>query len=57
MAVSAFRNLIRESNLAQIPNALQTGQAHGLQTMAQSIQQLRRRGEISAEVADALTDG
>ncbi|KAF0282952.1 type IV pilus twitching motility protein PilT [Spiribacter roseus] len=56
MAVSAIRNLIRESNLAQIPNALQTGQAHGMQTMAQSLQQLQRQGEISPEVAKTVTD-
>jgi len=56
MAVPAIRNLIRESNLAQIPNALQTGQAHGMQTMAQSLQQLQRRGEISPEMAKTVTD-
>lgn len=55
MAVPAIRNLIRDSNLAQIPNALQTGQAHGMQTMAQSINQLQRQGEISPEVARAAT--
>ncbi|KAF0285901.1 twitching motility protein PilT [Spiribacter sp. SSL99] len=56
MAVPAIRNLIRESNLAQIPNALQTGQAHGMQTMAQSLQHLQRQGEISPEVAKTVTD-
>jgi twitching motility protein PilT len=56
MAVPAIRNLIRESNLAQIPNALQTGQAQGMQTMAQSLQHLQRQGEISSEVAKTVTD-
>jgi Tfp pilus assembly pilus retraction ATPase PilT len=37
-------------------NALQTGQAHGMQTMAQSLQQLQRQGEISPEMAKTVTD-
>lgn len=55
MAVPAIRNLIRDSNLAQIPNALQTGQASGMQTMGQSINQLQRQGLISPEAARAAT--
>ncbi|RZU98598.1 type IV pilus twitching motility protein PilT [Spiribacter vilamensis] len=55
MAIPAIRNLIRDSNLAQIPNALQTGQASGMQTMSQSVNQLLRQGEISPEAAEAAT--
>lgn len=51
VAVPAIRNLIRESNLAQIPNALQTGQAMGMQTMGQSVQRLQQEGLISPETA------
>ena len=54
VAVPAIRNLIRESNLAQIPNALQTGQAMGMQTMGQSVQRLQQQGLISPEVARVI---
>jgi len=57
MGVPAIRNLIRDNNLAQIPNALQTGQANGMQTMAQSVKTLERLGDISPEVAQAIIDG
>ena len=54
VAMPAIRNLIRESNIAQIPNALQTGQASGMQTMAQAVQRLKQQGLISAETAEPI---
>lgn len=57
VAVPAVRNLIREENIAQIPNVLQTGQAQGMQTMGQAIQSLQREGLITAEQAGQWTDG
>lgn len=51
IATPAVRHLIRENKTAQIANALQTGQAFGMQTLAQSLQQLRQSGRIDAAVA------
>ncbi|KFZ39262.1 twitching motility protein PilT [Shewanella mangrovi] len=48
----AIRNLIREDKVAQMYSAIQTGMAHGMQTLEQSLQQLVSRGVISRE--DAL---
>ena len=47
----AVRNLIRENKIAQINSTLQTGQAHGMQTLDQALQALVRQGTISPEVA------
>lgn len=38
----AVRNLIRENKTAQIVSVMQTGQQHGMQTMAQSLERLGR---------------
>ena len=54
VGVPAIRNLIRESNLAQIPNALQTGQASGMQTLQQSIQRLEQQGQVAPGAAERL---
>jgi twitching motility protein PilT len=43
---SAVRHLIREDKLTQIDNAMQTGAAHGMQTMQQSLQQLAAAGRL-----------
>ena len=43
----AIRNLIREDKVAQMYSAIQTGQAHGMQTLDQHLQELVRRGKIS----------
>ena len=56
VANPAIRNLIRESNLAQIPNALQTGQAAGMQTMEQSVKRLQGMGLIAEADAKAALD-
>ncbi len=42
----AVRNLIREGRSAQLLSAMQTGAAHGMLTMAQHLEQLRRAGLI-----------
>ncbi|HXK55640.1 MAG: type IV pilus twitching motility protein PilT [Gammaproteobacteria bacterium] len=43
----AIRNLIREDKVAQMYSAIQTGQAHGMQTLDQHLQELVKRGKIS----------
>lgn len=47
----AVRNLIREQKGAQLLSAMQTGQQFGMQTMAQSREQLVRAGLIDAPKA------
>jgi twitching motility protein PilT len=49
----AVRNLIREGKTHQIYSALQTGGAHGMQTMDASLADLVRRHKISRELAEA----
>jgi twitching motility protein PilT len=46
----AVRNLIREQKSAQLLSAMQTGQQFGMQTMAQSVEQLARAGLIEVRV-------
>ena len=53
ISTAAVRNLIRENKIAQIGSALQTGQQYGMQTLAQSLQNLVRTGVISQETARA----
>jgi twitching motility protein PilT len=48
----AVRNLIREGKTHQIYSALQTGSAHGMQTMDTALADLVRRGKISRELAE-----
>ena len=43
----AIRNLIREDKVAQMYSAIQTGQALGMQTLDQNLQDLVARGQIS----------
>ncbi len=43
----AIRNLIREDKVAQMYSAIQTGQAHGMQTLDQHLKELVERGLIS----------
>jgi twitching motility protein PilT len=46
----AIRNLIRENKVAQMYSAIQTGQALGMQTLDQNLQELVRRNVVhSAE--------
>jgi twitching motility protein PilT len=43
----AIRNLIREDKVAQMYSAIQTGQAFGMHTLDQCLQDLVKRGKIS----------
>ncbi len=47
----AIRNLIRESKIAQMYSAIQTGQQFGMQTLDQNLQDLVRRNIVSASEA------
>ncbi|WP_455385884.1 type IV pilus twitching motility protein PilT [Acidihalobacter prosperus] len=47
----AIRNLIRESKIAQMYSAIQTGHALGMQTLDQSLKDLLQKGLISKEDA------
>ena len=49
----AIRNLIREDKVAQMYSAIQTGQAHGKQTLDQNLSDLLKQGVITR--ADALS--
>ena len=47
----AIRNLIREGKIAQMYSAIQTGQAAGMQTLDQNLQELMAKGLITKEEA------
>ena len=47
----AIRNLIREDKVAQMYSAIQTGQAYGMQTLDQNLQELVRKGLVSRQEA------
>jgi twitching motility protein PilT len=47
IATPAIRNLIREDKIAQMYSVIQTGQALGMQTLDQNLQQLLAKGLIS----------
>ncbi|HHH40341.1 MAG TPA: type IV pilus twitching motility protein PilT [Sedimenticola sp.] len=49
----AIRNLIREDKVAQMYSAIQTGQAYGMQTLDQHLQELVEKGTISRLDAQA----
>ena len=49
MATPAIRNLIREDKVAQMQSVIQTGAAHGMQTMEQHLKQLIAQGLVDAE--------
>jgi twitching motility protein PilT len=53
MPTPAVRNLIRESKSHQIYSVLQTGAAHGMQTMDSSLAQLVRAGKITRKMAES----
>ncbi len=48
-----IRNLIREQAIEQIPTAIQTGSAYGMNTMDKSLQKLYQEGIITYETAIA----
>ena len=43
----AIRNLIREDKVAQMYSSIQTGQAYGMQTLDQNLQELLQKGLIT----------
>jgi twitching motility protein PilT len=47
IATPAIRNLIREDKVAQMYSAIQTGQAHGMQTLDQCLKDMVKKGQIS----------
>ncbi|HET7923095.1 MAG TPA: type IV pilus twitching motility protein PilT [Gammaproteobacteria bacterium] len=47
----AIRNLIREGKIAQMYSAIQTGQATGMQTLDQNLQDMLRKGLITKDDA------
>jgi twitching motility protein PilT len=47
----AIRNLIREDKVAQMYSAVQTGSAHGMQTLDQHLAQLVKAGIVSRQEA------
>jgi len=49
----AIRNLVREDKVAQMYSAIQTGQAAGMQTLDQCLQDMVRKGSISRTDARA----
>ena len=49
----AIRNLIRENKVAQMYSAIQTGQAYGMQTLDQNLQEFVNKGMISRKDAKA----
>jgi len=53
LGTSAIRNLIREDKVPQMFSMIQTGQAHGMQTLDQDLLRLIREREITT--ADART--
>lgn len=51
----AVRNLIRENKIHQLPSALQTGQAWGMQTLDMALLDLVARGLVTKEEAQSRT--
>ena len=49
MATPAIRNLIREDKVAQMYSVIQTGAAHGMQTMEQNAKQMIAKGLVEAD--------
>ncbi|MCA1799083.1 MAG: type IV pilus twitching motility protein PilT [Xanthomonadaceae bacterium] len=47
----AIRNLIREAKIAQMYSAIQTGQAFGMQTLDQNLQDLVKKGVVTKQDA------
>jgi twitching motility protein PilT len=51
IGIPAIRNLIREDKVPQMYSVIQTGQAHGMQTMDQCLQKLVAQGVITHQDA------
>jgi twitching motility protein PilT len=50
---AAVRNLIREGKIHQIPSIIQTGAAHGMQSMDAALATLVRAGKITQDLAES----
>ena len=50
---AAVRNLIREGKIHQIPSIIQTGAAHGMQSMDSALATLVRAGKITQDLAES----
>ena len=57
VGTSAVRRLVREDKAAQLYSAMQSGRAHGMQTLDQHLQQLADSGLISQEAARRSASG
>ncbi len=51
VGVPAIRNLIREDKVAQMYSSIQTGSAHGMQTLDQALLEVIKKGLVSREEA------
>ncbi len=51
VSTSAVRNLIREGKTFQLPNAIQTGSQHGMQTLDQALSALLRANVVTPDEA------
>ena len=51
IATSPIRNLIRENKIPQMYSSIQTGQAHGMQTLDQNLKQLVLNGTVDVKEA------
>ena len=54
VANHAVRNLIREGQTVQIPNAMMTGSVHGMKTMNRALEELVGAGTVTEEEAIPL---
>lgn len=53
LGTPAIRNLIREDKVAQMYSIIQTGAAHGMQTMEQNARQLMSNGLVELSEVQA----
>lgn len=54
VATPAIKNLIREDKVAQMYSAIQTGAAHGMQTMEQALMRLRQQNEVDEDAVQRI---
>lgn len=54
VATPAIKNLIREDKIAQMYSAMQTGAAHGMQTMEQALTRLRQRNLVDEDAVQRI---
>jgi twitching motility protein PilT len=50
----AIANIIRDGKTSNLKSAMQTGKAQGMRTLAMSLEELVKRGEVSAATAEAV---